>query len=64
MNLTARHNEILRAALSYAVSNVDDINDAIDLSQPLVEEEVLDLYNMLGFNDPPPAHNPGHGCHY
>jgi hypothetical protein len=28
MNLTKRHNDMLRAALSYAYSNVDDLNDA------------------------------------
>lgn len=52
MNLTKRHNEILRAALSYAYSNVDDINDAMsDLHLPVAPftgEEIADLQNMLG----------------
>lgn len=54
MNLTKRHNDILRAALSYAYSNVDDINDAMsDLHLPVAPftgEEIEDLQKMLGFD--------------
>lgn len=52
MNLTKRQQEILRVALSYAFSNVDDLNDAMRKACPPIaeftEDEIANLSRTLG----------------
>jgi len=46
MKLTDREKEIIRVALSYMGSNVDDVNLATD--KDFKEEEVFELYGRMG----------------
>lgn len=59
MNFTKRQIDILQASLSYAYSNVNDINDAMsDLHLPVIpltEDEIEDMQKMLGFDYPAPT---------
>ena len=59
MNFTPRQLLILRAVLSYAGSNVDDINDAFtnyegtfaigdEETDPIADVEVLELWSLFG----------------
>jgi predicted solute-binding protein len=45
LTITKRFAEILRAALSYALSNLDDLNDATD--NHIQEAEVEALHNLV-----------------
>lgn len=46
MKLTDREKEIIRVALSYMGSNVDDVNEVAD--KDFKEEEVFELYGRMG----------------
>jgi hypothetical protein len=47
MNLTKRQHELLRAALSYVFSNIDDLNEARDEDEPYSEGEVEALAKVF-----------------
>jgi hypothetical protein len=58
MKLTARQKSVIRTSLSYALSNIDDINEAFDVKPnedrpPLEESEIQTLIDLF---------EPGHGA--
>ena len=50
MKLTDREKEIIRVALSYMGSNLDDVNEATEgiRGEDFKEEEVFELYGRMG----------------
>lgn len=47
LNLTEREKEIIAAALSYAGSNVSDVNEAYEGDKEFNEEEIFELYSKV-----------------